>query len=251
MYLGEYAMKSLDKRFRYTNSYIRDILVYRFQRRPILKSLMEVVFNGILSIFLLAMVESFIYFFFGSLPIYAFSSVYSIMRPSYMKPYDREIKKHLYLLTTLFCITSELFVQCCVFYALTMSYYKTVKGTTFLNYFGSFCFYGACIACGIALNWLFIDTLGDLLSLINIKTLAGKIVLSFIIASIVSVLVVEFKGVCRKMKEKGKSFSLLLYTGLIITSMSMLLIWFGIDFAVPFLEYTHGLCRGVLREVLS
>ncbi|KAI5164167.1 hypothetical protein NEAUS04_2001 [Nematocida ausubeli] len=252
MYIGEYIRNSLEVQFRNTYLRIRNLCVYRLHKKSYFSAILNIIYNIILTLVLFSSTECMIYFFFGSLPIYSFSELYYRLRPAAWNTFDKDIMQFLYLMTAFFCIFFELFVQVAIFQKLVVGYLHTVMEGSFLNYAFGFLFYLGCIILGCALHLIVISELANLLDLIRIKTLLGKVAIGAIIAGLLFLMIQEYILVNKAAKKKKKTaFTLRFYMSLLVVSIIMMLIWFGIDLGIPLYTYISGIARSEMKNVFN
>lgn len=252
MHFTEYLLEKLTRQFAYTNIYMINLFKYRIYKRSVFSVILDIIYNIILSILFFALVECAVYFFFGSLPIYAFTELYSIIRPESFMLHDKSTCKLIYLATTIFCILFEAFSQCTILYTLLLQCYRTSAQSSLLYLIGSGCFYAVCLLLGMGVHKVLINYIGDLLDLLDIQTTSGKVGLASICLFLIVLIEKEARGVYNKIdKKKAHRFNLLLYLGMLVISLIMMLIWFGVDFGVPLFTHTLELGRGTFKELLN
>ncbi|KAI5166150.1 hypothetical protein NEIG_01323 [Nematocida sp. ERTm5] len=252
MYIGEYSLYRLERQFRYTYLLIRNLFVYRIHKKSVVSTLLDIFYNILVAISIFTAMESLIFFFFGSLPIYSFSEVYYRVRPNSFYEFDKSIKQTLFFITVLFCVLFEIFVQFSVFYRLVLGYFAAVSDGSVLNYIGGALFYSILIGCSFVLHDIIMSYMADALDLIKIKTLTGKIVIGCIITGLVLLMDRECRFVYKTMqKRKKRTFSLLFYMSTLIICIIMMLIWFGIDLGIPMFSYMLKNIKSEVKSILS
>ncbi|KAH9386592.1 uncharacterized protein NEMAJ01_1488 [Nematocida major] len=252
MHLSKYCLKKLKNQFKYANEYAKNFLVYKISKKMRIPMVLDVLYNIVLCVLIFSAMLVGIYFFFGSLPLYAYMAAYMAVRPKALEAYDGLVGNWIYVGTIVFCIFFELFAHFTVFRVLIKSYYKSVVQTSTLNHIGSLLFYFSCVYLGLLLSWVFVDVLGDLLDLLSIKELSGQIGLACISLCLIILVENEAKGVHRRIaKSTDRPFALILYLCMVWAVLPMLVIWFAVDFGIPLTAYLLEAARHEIKEIFA